>query len=79
VSVQVEYLSDLLRVAIEAGFDWVYYANQGYVRLSVIPDGKLMSPLSLSLLPLSSLSLSPSLLPSPSLSVSLSVLSLINI
>ena len=42
VSVQVEYMSDLLRVAIEAGFDWVYYANQNYIRLSVIPDGKLM-------------------------------------
>ena len=40
VSVQVEYISDLLKVAIEAGFDWVFYASQTYVRLSVIPDGK---------------------------------------
>ena len=40
VSVQVEYMSELLKVAIEAGFDWVYYAHQSYVRLSVIPDGK---------------------------------------
>ena len=40
VSVQVEYMSELLKVAIEAGFDWVYYANHSYVRLSVIPDGR---------------------------------------
>ena len=53
VSVRVEYMSDLLKVAIEAGFDWVYYANEGYVRLSVIPDGEFSLSLSLSpLLPI---------------------------
>ena len=54
VSVRVDYMSELLQVAIEAGFDWVYFASHSYVRLSVIPDGEL-----------NQLSLSP---PPPSLS-----------
>ena len=61
VSVRVEYMSELLRVAVEAGFDWVYYASQSYVRLSVIPDGKLVNCLSPSLFVCLSLSLSLSL------------------
>ena len=51
VSVRVDYMSELLQVAIEAGFDWVYFASHSYVRLSVIPDGELINSLSLSLSP----------------------------
>ena len=42
VKVQVKsiYVSFLLRVAIDVGFDWVKYESIDYVRLSVIPDGK---------------------------------------
>ncbi len=40
VSVPSAYVSPLLRLAVRAGFDWVYYANEDYVRMSVIPDGK---------------------------------------
>lgn len=31
-----------LKLAVSAGFDWVYYASYDYVRLSVIPDGKIL-------------------------------------
>ena len=40
IAVQSSYASDLLKLAIEIGFDWVYYATADFVRLSVIPDGK---------------------------------------
>ena len=33
-------MSPLLRLAVEVGFDWVYYADESYVRLSVMPDRK---------------------------------------
>ena len=31
-----------LRLAVQASFDWVYYATSSYVRLSVIPSCKLL-------------------------------------
>ncbi len=34
------YVSFLLRVAVQIGFDWVKYESIDYVRLSVIPDSK---------------------------------------
>jgi hypothetical protein len=33
-------LSRLAGLAIEAGFDWVEYTDQHYIRASVIPDGE---------------------------------------
>ena len=33
-------LGSLGGLAIEAGFEWVHYANRDYIRASVIPDGK---------------------------------------
>ena len=36
------YVSYLLQVAINVGFDWVKYESRGYVRLSVIPDSELI-------------------------------------
>ena len=33
------YFSPLLKLAVQAGFDWVYYAAHDYIRLSVIPNG----------------------------------------
>ena len=65
------HFSLLLRLAVEVGFDWVYYAHQNYVRLSVIPDSEWAR--NNGSISLSSLSLSFSLL---SLSLSLSRLSL---
>ena len=32
----------LLRLAIQAGFDWVSYVSTTYVKLSVTPDGEMM-------------------------------------
>ena len=32
-------LPEILRLAVQAGFDWVFYADDSYVRVSVIPDG----------------------------------------
>lgn len=40
VSVDVHLISPLLRLAVEIGFDWVLYAADDYVRMSVIPDCK---------------------------------------
>ena len=34
------FATKLLKTAIQAKFDWVYYADSSYVRLSVIPDGE---------------------------------------
>lgn len=33
-------LREILQMAILAGFDWVFYADNDYCRVSVIPDGK---------------------------------------
>lgn len=30
-------------LAIDAGFDWVEYTSPGYIRASVIPDGKFIA------------------------------------
>ncbi len=35
-----DHFSFLLKLAVEVGFDWVLYASDDYIRLSVIPDGK---------------------------------------
>ena len=43
VRVKRIYVSFLLRVAIDVGFDWVKYESIDYVRLSVIPDSELSS------------------------------------
>ena len=40
VRVKKAHFSLLLKLAVEYGFDWVYYASSSYIRLSVIPDGK---------------------------------------
>lgn len=40
VTVDVSLISPLLQLAIEIGFDWVIYANENYVRMSVIPNCK---------------------------------------
>lgn len=40
VSVPAEHYSILLQLAARAGFDWVYYADQSFARMSVIPDGE---------------------------------------
>lgn len=36
------HLSAIARQAVLSGFDWIYYADRDYCRVSVIPDGKLM-------------------------------------
>ena len=36
------HYNTFLHLAVEAGFDWVYYAAHDLVRLSVIPTSKLM-------------------------------------
>ena len=33
-------LPEILHLAVQAGFDWVVYADENYVRVSVIPDGE---------------------------------------
>ena len=33
-------ISTFLKKAVQAAFDWVFYDNSEYVRLSVIPDSK---------------------------------------
>ena len=33
-------LGQLCGLALEAGFDWVYYQSYDFIRVSVIPDGK---------------------------------------
>jgi len=33
-------LPQILQLAVQAGFDWVFYADSNYVRVSVIPDGE---------------------------------------
>ena len=33
-------ISKFLKNAVQAAFDWVFYDNSQYVRLSVIPDSK---------------------------------------
>lgn len=35
-------LPAIARQAVLSGFDWVYYADQDYCRVSVIPDSTLM-------------------------------------
>ena len=42
VVVALHLFSPLLRLAVEVGFDWVYYADPGYIRMSVVPDCKLL-------------------------------------
>lgn len=34
-------LSDLAKLALKAGFDWVHYKDRDYIHISVIPDGRL--------------------------------------
>ena len=36
-------ISDFLTLAVEAAFDWVYFADPNYVRLSVIPSSEYKS------------------------------------
>lgn len=31
----------ILKLAVQAGFDWVSYEDEDYCRVSVIPDGKM--------------------------------------
>ena len=33
-------ISEFLTLAVQAAFDWVYFADPNYVRLSVIPSSK---------------------------------------
>ena len=33
-------LPQILQLAVKAGFDWVFYADDSYARVSVIPDGE---------------------------------------
>lgn len=40
VTVDLHLISHLLRLAVEVGFDWVFYAAEDYVCMSVIPDRK---------------------------------------
>ena len=40
VQVRADHYSRLLQLAVTAGFDWVFYAAEDFVRMSVIPDGK---------------------------------------
>lgn len=42
VTVDVQLISPLLTLAVEVGFDWVFYAGEDYVRMSVIPDCEYM-------------------------------------
>ena len=41
VSVATSLISHLLQLAVEVGFDWVLYADEDYVRMSVIPNCEL--------------------------------------
>ena len=34
-------LAVILKLAVQAGFDWVSYEDEDYCRVSVIPDGKM--------------------------------------
>ena len=38
VSVDISLVSSLLQIAVEIGFDWVFYANENYAQMSVIPN-----------------------------------------
>jgi len=34
-------LSDLMKLAVTAGFDWVYFETSTHIHISVVPDGKI--------------------------------------
>ena len=37
-------LGQLCGLALVSGFDWVYHESSSYIRISVIPDGELITP-----------------------------------
>ena len=39
---QANRLSELMKTAITAGFDWVYYEDNSFIHISVVPDGRLI-------------------------------------
>jgi hypothetical protein len=41
VRIEIQHTSAFLRLAVEVGFDWVYYASDDYLRMSVIRDSEL--------------------------------------